>query len=558
VVAVPLHLPSQHPGRVAMGARLFGILAVVALAAVQGTPSGVLAVVLLAVSAVVCGLASRRGVSGTVLGLAEALAASVVIGTQLGDQPYALLYLIVPPFVAGLNAGLAGTTGACLIEVAVIDVLTAPSISLSVLTDRMQVAAPWFLTSLGTGLLGAWLRQLEQEPPRDHDAYHSARRLLAELRTVARSLSAGLDAVGIAQQILVEVHEALQAEAAVVLVRTEGGVLVPLTLDEGDRLSDVGSDDPVVMECWTTEAPAQEIVEGRNDRMTRVALPLQAGLRMVGVVVAECATSLSSVSLQELRSRLAEHSFRLDTALVFDEVRTLATANERRRLAREIHDGIAQEVASIGYTVDEMIADSASDEQRETLRGLRYELTRIVSELRLSIFDLRSEISHQAGFGTALTDYVRQVGTRSGMTVHLSLNETPQRLRVEVETEILRLAQEAITNARRHSGASNLWVTFAADPPHAVLTIADDGHGLGVPRSDSYGLRIMRERADRIGASLDIRARDGGGTEVSLTLAPDTARASGRAAANINGSRQSSGTVPGKDITDVYVGSTHR
>ncbi|MGI8888465.1 MAG: sensor histidine kinase [Nocardioidaceae bacterium] len=557
MAAVPL-LPSQHWGRAASAARLFGILAVVALAAVQGTPAGVLAVILLALSAGLCVVASRHGVSGIVLGLAEALVASVVIGTQLGEHPYTLLYLIVPPFVAGLTAGLAGATGAGLIEVAVIAVLTAPTLSMTALTDRMQVTAPWFLTSFGTGLLGAWLRQLEQEPPRDHDAYHSARRLLAELRTVARSLSAGLDAVGIAQQILVEVHEALADEAAVVLVRTEGGVLVPLTLDEGDRLSDVGSDDPVVMECWTTEAPAQEVVGGRNDRMTRVALPLQAGLRMVGVVVAECPASLSSSALQELRGRLSEHSFRLDTALVFDEVRTLATADERRRLAREIHDGIAQEVASIGYTVDEMIADSVSAEQSETLRGLRYELTRIVSELRLSIFDLRSEISHHAGFGSALTDYVRQVGTRSGMTVHLSLNETPQRLRVEVETEILRLAQEAITNARRHSGASNLWVTFAADPPHAVLTIADDGHGLGPPRSDSYGLRIMRERAERIGASLDIRARHGGGTEVSLTLAPDTTRAAGRAAASLDSSKQSSGTVQGKGTTDVYVGSPHR
>jgi len=324
---------------------------------------------------------------------------------------------------------------------------------------------------------------------------------------------------------------------------------VPLTQDESERLSEIGSDDPVVMECWTTESPAQEIVNSRHGRKARVALPLQVGVRMIGVVVAECAPNVSAGTLHRLRSTLAEHSLRLDTALVFDEVRTLATADERRRLAREIHDGIAQEVASIGYAVDEMIATECNEEQQANLRTLRHELTRLVSELRLSIFDLRSEVSQSAGFGAALTDYVRQVGTRSGMTVHLSLNETPQRLRVEVETEILRIAQEAITNARRHSGASNLWVTFAADPPHATLTIADDGHGLGTARTDSYGLRIMRERAERIGASLSIRSREGGGTAVSLLLAPDTSRSGPRSSGVLTPLR--------KDRADAYVGSAH-
>jgi nitrate/nitrite-specific signal transduction histidine kinase len=109
------------------------------------------------------------------------------------------------------------------------------------------------------------------------------------------------------------------------------------------------------------------------------------------------------------------------------------------------------------------------------------------------------------------------------MTVHMSLNEAPQRLRIEVETEMLRIAQEAVTNARRHSGAQNLWVTLAVDPPHATLTVTDDGHGLGTARSDSYGMKIMRERAQRIGADLMIASRSEGGTIVDLTLRPDKA-----------------------------------
>lgn len=548
--AVALRPPARQHARIATGARIFGACAVGVLAVVQGTNSAAATAGLLAGLAGVCIFLARIiALPAFVLSVCEALLAAVIIGSQLSSLPQGLLYLLVPPFVAGLHAGLAGAGASCLVQTAVVGVVTAPSWSLESLVDRAEFGAPWFFASVGSGAIAVWLRHLDAVSPRDSDGYHAARRLLAELRTVARSLSAGLDAVGIAQQILVEVRDAIDNVADVVLVRTDGGILVPLTQDESGRLSEVGSDDPVVMECWTTEAPAQEAVGGRDDRRIRVALPLQAGVRMVGVVVAECRADPSPDSLQRLRDRLSEHTLRLDTALVFDEVRSLATADERRRLAREIHDGIAQEVASIGYAVDELIAQTPSDEQREGLRTLRNELTRLVSELRLSIFDLRSGVTQSAGFAAALTDYVRQVGARSGMTVHLSLNETPQRLRVEVETEILRLAQEAITNARRHSGASNLWVTFAADPPHATLTITDDGHGLRAPRSDSYGLRIMRERAERIGASLDIRSREQGGTQVSLTLATDTSRRLARPLGTV--------AAPRKD-NNAYVGLAHR
>jgi signal transduction histidine kinase len=216
---------------------------------------------------------------------------------------------------------------------------------------------------------------------------------------------------------------------------------------------------------------------------------------------------------------LDEQALRLDTALVFDEVRSLATMEERQRLAREIHDGVAQEIASLGYFVDDLTADAVSDTQRSKLVSLRSEISRVVSELRLSIFDLRSEISPAAGIGA--------VGARSGLTVHLTLDEAPTRLRGEVETELLRIAQEAVTNARKHSSAENLWVDCRVRPPFARITVVDDGTGLGDPREDSYGLNIMRERADRIGAKLEIGTRDDfddvGGTRVAVTVGDESA-----------------------------------
>ena len=163
------------------------------------------------------------------------------------------------------------------------------------------------------------------------------------------------------------------------------------------------------------------------------------------------------------------HSLRLDTALVFDEIRTMATADERQRLAREIHDGIAQEVASLGYVVDHMASTTRDPSVAQGLRDLRGQLTSVVGDLRLSIFDLRSDVSATNGLGSALSDYVRQVGAKSDLKVHLTLDESPTRLSPMVEAELLRIAQEAITNARKHASARNLWVDCWTDPPCVSL-----------------------------------------------------------------------------------------
>ena len=246
---------------------------------------------------------------------------------------------------------------------------------------------------------------------------------------------------------------------------------------------------------------------------------------MIGLVLSDAPAAPAGPALGELMRRLDEQSLRLDTALTFDEVRSIATMEERHRLAREIHDGIAQEVASLGYALDDLLAKTLEVDRRKDIRAIRQQLTRMVTELRLSIFDLRSQVNPSAGLGSALSDYVREVGAKSGMTVHLTLDEAPTRLRTETETELLRIAQEAITNARKHSGARNLSVHCKVQPPHALIRVQDDGKGLGEARVDSYGLRIMRERARRIQAELhvDTGQQSSSGTTVLVTLGGSSA-----------------------------------
>jgi len=240
----------------------------------------------------------------------------------------------------------------------------------------------------------------------------------------------------------------------------------------------------------------------------------------VAVILADCATQPDKRAVERTMERLDAQAVRLNAALLFTSVRESATSEERLRLAREVHDGVAQDVASLGYLIDNIAVTATDPEQAADVARLRKEVSRVVAELRNSVFDLRNEVGSTQGLGQSLASFARHIGSHSDLTVHVTLDESTVRLRPRVEAELLRIAQEAINNVRRHSGGRNLWVDCRIQPPRAEINVVDDGAGLGAGRDDSHGLKIMRERADRIGADLVIEspAHDGRGTRVSILL----------------------------------------
>jgi signal transduction histidine kinase len=204
--------------------------------------------------------------------------------------------------------------------------------------------------------------------------------------------------------------------------------------------------------------------------------------------------------------------------MLFDDVRDLATMEERNRVAREIHDGIAQDIAFLGYSVDEIVDVTDNEHVRELAVGLREQVTRVVAELRTSVFTLRGRRTGMLTLGGAISAYARRVFPEGDTRLHIVVDETSHRLRPPVEAEVLRIAQEALTNARRHANASNLWVECRVSGSHAVVVVEDDGQGLSGGRADSYGIEIMAERARIIMAELTVENRPGGGTRVRLQL----------------------------------------
>jgi signal transduction histidine kinase len=176
----------------------------------------------------------------------------------------------------------------------------------------------------------------------------------------------------------------------------------------------------------------------------------------------------------------------------------------------------------VGYGIDNALAqldEEVNAAAVEELNTLRAEVTRVITELRLSLFELRTDVDPHSGLTTALAAYARTLGASAGMRVHLTMDESTARLPASVEAELLRIGQEAITNARKHARAQNLWVTCEIDPPYGRIEISDDGRGMPEERREgSYGLTIMDERAHRIRARLEIRPREPRGTTVVVVL----------------------------------------
>ncbi len=400
----------------------------------------------------------------------------------------------------------------------------------------LAMSAQWLtLAAIGTITAGAMQRAaLARRAPQP---YAEATRLLTQLRQVARQLpGATLDPGSIAEHLLEELRAIGRADRAAVFAASGGGRLEVLAQfgSSGDARTSWETHldaDSAIADAWASQQPqissrtqlrSSDVIEP----VSSLVVPLVAGVRTVGLVVLERdgVGGYPPSLTYRIISSAAPAALRLEAALLFDEVRSLATNEERQRLAREIHDGVAQELAMIGYGIDNAQAELPPDakESAELLQSLRNEVTRVTTELRLSLFELRTEVDRHGGLTAAIAEFARISGNQAGLKVNLSLDEAG-RLPTSVESELLRIAQEAITNARKHAFAANLWVTCTVDPPYALIEVSDDGQGLSDQRSQaSYGLAIMAERAERIRGRLEIRPREPSGTTVAVVVGGTT------------------------------------
>jgi two-component system, NarL family, sensor histidine kinase DegS len=207
-----------------------------------------------------------------------------------------------------------------------------------------------------------------------------------------------------------------------------------------------------------------------------------------------------------------------------------AREEERIRLAEELHDGTAQALANALFQV-EIIEKAWRDHPDETaaeLGALRTILEREMNTLRAYINQLRPSLGEPTSLDEALRDTVESITERTALAVDIQLTAPAELLGQAGRTTVLRVAQEALRNAAKHSGARHLWLATRTEPRGAhdcwILEVRDDGVGFDLVEAMAhadrrhFGLRFMRERADLLGSQLDIATNSTSGTVVRLTI----------------------------------------
>jgi signal transduction histidine kinase/ligand-binding sensor domain-containing protein len=203
--------------------------------------------------------------------------------------------------------------------------------------------------------------------------------------------------------------------------------------------------------------------------------------------------------------------------------------NERARLSRDIHDTLLQSMAAVGLELEVLASHSESEPKRsisEPLRSLRRQVGRCVTEARRSTCELRSPRLEVRDLVEELRQFADDVKLGTTVMVEVAVSGRRRRGSPEVEEQLLRIGQEAISNAIRHSQAELVRITVEYSRDTTVLQVSDTGQGFDVQAdrgAEHWGIRNMRERAKRISAQVEITSHPGQGTVVR-TVVPLTAQ----------------------------------
>lgn len=202
---------------------------------------------------------------------------------------------------------------------------------------------------------------------------------------------------------------------------------------------------------------------------------------------------------------------------------TQAQEEERKRIARELHDEAAQNLVVIRRDLAALAASLNDAPITAELKDLTELAAQTLAGMRRFSRDLRPPTLEELGLPAALDQLIAQVRERSGLAADFGLTGRPRRLTIETELSIYRIGQAALHNAERHARASEVTAALTFHSQHIDLEILDDGCGFSVPRDladlpgdGKLGLVGMHERAQLVGGSLQIRSSPGAGTRVSL------------------------------------------
>jgi len=195
----------------------------------------------------------------------------------------------------------------------------------------------------------------------------------------------------------------------------------------------------------------------------------------------------------------------------------LAQEAERSRIARELHDEVGQALTAVLLQLARA-SETAPADLRERLRAAQEAARSGLAEVGRVVRRLRPEALDDLGLQSALTALGAGVARQAGIAVHRRIGADLPAMSPEAELVVYRVAQEALTNVARHSGARQAWLSLERGERALVLEVADDGRGVAAAEPGAGGIRGMRERALLVDGELEVGAREGGGTRVRLEV----------------------------------------
>jgi nitrate/nitrite-specific signal transduction histidine kinase len=261
-----------------------------------------------------------------------------------------------------------------------------------------------------------------------------------------------------------------------------------------------------------------------------VAIPVGAGGAPLGALAALVSSSVQVPErIRILLGAVADQvGLALRTAQFAAEGRELAVLEERTRLAREIHDTLAQQLTGIVLQLEAaeaMQSRNRGERSRDLVVAAREQARLALQEARRSVWNLRPMPLEAAGLTAAVTLEAERFGSCTGIAVTVRNDGVPRDLALAPQSEVavFRILQEALANAGHHSGAHLVDVELRAGGGELWLSISDDGAGFDVDdengsRAGRFGIVGMHERARLIGAELEVTSRPEGGTRVSLRV----------------------------------------
>jgi signal transduction histidine kinase len=456
-----------------------------------------------------------------VMVLAEVgLALAIVDATGYWASPYVFCLA-----AAILAAGFARGFGFAIRTACAAIAAVAIPYHVEVASSDPALTVQWAAELLLIALVAGYARRLFGEAEEQSALARKANDLLTQLNAVARTLPASLDLEETLHTTIGRLRDLFPIDAIVVLLDEDASESTwSVAAAEGIRL-------PVLIPDATLPYPArQALAENRSvlatnglspDTRSAIFLPLSARDRTIGLIAVEHRTPerFGADELQLGDEVAAQAALALDNARWFSRLRTIGADEERTRIARDLHDRVGQSLAFVSFELDRISRATTNGDSsiKDELAQLRDEVRKVVTEVRDTLYDLRTDVSERKDLVVTLGEFLDRVAERTGIDVRFD-HAGDRRLPVPQERELWRIAQEAVTNACRHSGAATIKVGWRCDDAGAVLEVRDDGKGVGDPavptRPDAYGILGMRERSAALGGRLEILSPPTGGTLV--------------------------------------------